>query len=61
VHSGSSYCSASEPQLTFGLGGDQRVESLEVEWPSGLRRRYLGVPTGVELVLTEDQAPASRR
>jgi hypothetical protein len=61
VHSGSSYCSASEPQLTFGLGRDHRVESLELEWPSGLRRRYLGAPTGVELVLTEGHAPAGRR
>jgi hypothetical protein len=53
VHSGSSYCSASEPQVTLGLGDDQRVETVEVEWPGGRRRRYLDVPAGVELVVDE--------
>ncbi|HXK12617.1 MAG TPA: CRTAC1 family protein [Vicinamibacteria bacterium] len=36
VHTGSSYCSQSDTALTFGLGALQRVESIEVEWPSGL-------------------------
>jgi hypothetical protein len=35
VHSGSSYCSQSDTALTFGLGDNHRVESIEVEWPSG--------------------------
>jgi len=35
VHTGSSYCSQSDTALTFGLGAQQRVESIEVEWPSG--------------------------
>jgi hypothetical protein len=35
VHTGSSYCSQSDTALTFGLGADQRVESIEVDWPSG--------------------------
>jgi hypothetical protein len=35
VHTGSSYCSQSDTALTFGLGATQRVESIEVAWPSG--------------------------
>jgi hypothetical protein len=35
VHTGSSYCSQSDTALTFGLGANQRVESIEVAWPSG--------------------------
>ena len=43
VHSGSSYCSQSELILTFGLGRAERVEWLEVEWPSGKVERLTGL------------------
>jgi hypothetical protein len=32
---GTSYCSASDTRLLFGLGAATRVETLEVRWPSG--------------------------
>jgi hypothetical protein len=35
VRTGSSYCSQSDTAVTFGLGAHQRVESIEVAWPSG--------------------------
>jgi enediyne biosynthesis protein E4 len=35
VHTGSSYCSQGDTTVTFGLGASQRVQSIEVEWPSG--------------------------
>jgi hypothetical protein len=35
VHSGSSYCSQGDTALTFGLGPNQSVQSIEVAWPSG--------------------------
>ncbi len=38
VHSGSSYCSASDLALTFGLGRDPVASSIEIEWPSGARQ-----------------------
>ncbi len=40
VHSGSSYCSQSELPLTFGLGQDKKVDSLEIQWPSGERQSF---------------------
>ena len=33
---GTSYASASDPRLLFGLGAAPRVQRLEVRWPSGL-------------------------
>jgi hypothetical protein len=36
VHSGSSYASQSDLALTFGLGKDTQIQSVEVLWPSGL-------------------------
>jgi hypothetical protein len=35
VKSGSSYLSQSELPLTFGLGGNETVDRVVVEWPSG--------------------------
>jgi enediyne biosynthesis protein E4 len=35
VHSGSSYCSQSELPLTFGLNRNDKIERVEIEWPSG--------------------------
>jgi len=32
---GSSYCSAHDPRLLFGLGANEKVEKLEIRWPGG--------------------------
>ena len=40
VRTGSSYCSQSEMILTFGLGNNETVENLEIQWPSGEIDRY---------------------
>jgi hypothetical protein len=56
VRSGSSYCSQSELALTFGLGKDAAVKSLEIAWPSGLVQRLGSVPVNRHLVVTEGQA-----
>ncbi len=44
VRSGSSYASQSDLALTFGLGKDASVSSLDVEWPSGAKDRVANVP-----------------
>jgi hypothetical protein len=53
VRSGSSYCSASELALTFGLAKDAAVNSVEVEWPSGMKSRLTGVKPNQLLVVEE--------
>ena len=37
---GTSYLSASDPRLLFGLGSDTQVERLEVRWPTGRVERF---------------------
>lgn len=41
VRTGSSYCSQSETILTFGLGENETVAQLEIQWPSGEIDRYV--------------------
>jgi len=43
VKSGSSYCSQNQLPLTFGLGKADKVQSLEVVWPSGIVDRVFNV------------------
>ncbi len=43
VRSGSSYASQSDLTLTFGLGADTVVSSVEIEWPSGKRDRIANI------------------
>jgi tetratricopeptide (TPR) repeat protein len=43
---GGSYQSAGDPRLHFGLGEHERVDSLEVVWPSGRRDVYRDLAPG---------------
>jgi hypothetical protein len=43
VRSGGSYCSQSDLALTFGLGKDDKIGKLSVEWPSGGRQSFTGL------------------
>jgi hypothetical protein len=53
VHSGSSYCSASDLALTFGLGKDTSAASIEIDWPSGTRQKLANVAANQHLVVKE--------
>jgi hypothetical protein len=41
---GTSYLSASDPRIAFGLGRRKTIESLEITWPSGIVDRLANVP-----------------
>lgn len=53
VRSGSSYASQSELTVTFGLGGDTRIDRLVVEWPSGTAQTFENVSTNQVVTVDE--------
>jgi enediyne biosynthesis protein E4 len=59
--SGSSYLSASELVLTFGIGPRDKAESIEIRWPSGQLDRLSSVPAGATLTATESKGITSTR
>lgn len=56
VRTGSSYCSQSEMPLTFGLGQNETVASLEVRWPSGQIDRYVALQANQLLEVIEGES-----
>ena len=44
VRSGSSYISNSDMRVHFGLGKAEKVEWVEIRWPSGLTERFSNLP-----------------
>src|SRR5205807_7131346 len=37
IISGGSYQSSSDPRVHFGLGQSETIDSIEIDWPSGLK------------------------
>jgi hypothetical protein len=52
VRSGSSYCSASDLALIFGLAKDAAA-IVTVDWPSGLKQQLTGVKPNQHLIIEE--------
>lgn len=52
VRSGSSYCSASDLAVTFGLGQDASA-AVEIDWPSGTKQKLAKVTANQRLVVKE--------
>lgn len=49
------YASSSDPRVHFGLGQADRVKSVEIEWPSGIRQVLSNVPVDRVLPVKESQ------
>ena len=50
---GGSYQSSNDPRLHIGLGDADRVEQLEVRWPSGRLDHFRDLPAGTGYLLRE--------
>jgi enediyne biosynthesis protein E4 len=61
MRSGSSYLSASELVLTFGLAQHEKAESVEILWPSGHIDRLADVAAGQTIVATEGKSITANR
>ena len=55
MRSGGSYCSQSDLALTFGLGKDDRVTSLEIDWPSGAHQKLSDIAANQFLTISEEK------
>ncbi|MGB2625525.1 MAG: CRTAC1 family protein [Candidatus Acidiferrum sp.] len=59
LRSGSSYLSASELVLTFGLAQRDQADSVEIHWPSGQIDRLTNVAAGETVRVTEGKGATS--
>jgi hypothetical protein len=50
---GASYLTSSDPRLLFGLGAAEKVDAIEVRWPSGHVDRFPGTVANRYVTLTE--------
>ena len=53
VSTASSYLSASDKRVHFGLGSNRSIKELEIRWPSGAVQRLKDVATNQILTVTE--------
>jgi hypothetical protein len=56
VSTASSYLSASDKRLHFGLGKANKIETIEIRWPSGIVQQMHGVD--VDRILNIEETPA---
>jgi enediyne biosynthesis protein E4 len=50
---GTSYMSASDPRIHFGLGKRNKIDSLQITWPSGRVDKLTSVPTDTIIAVKE--------
>ncbi|HXN18540.1 MAG TPA: CRTAC1 family protein [Candidatus Binatus sp.] len=55
---GMSYCSAQDPRIFFGLGKRDKVDLLEVRWPSGIVDRFQNLPVDDFVIVEEGNRQA---
>jgi enediyne biosynthesis protein E4 len=42
VHAGGSYLCSNDARVHFGLGAQETVDELQVQWPDGMEERFPG-------------------
>jgi hypothetical protein len=61
MRSGSSYLSASELVLTFGMARHDKAEAIEVKWPSGMVDKLANVGAAQTVTVTEGKGITASR
>jgi hypothetical protein len=61
MRSGSSYVSASELALTFGLGSAVKADAVEIQWPSGQVEKLSGVAGDQTVTVEEGKGVVDKR
>ena len=61
LRSGSSYLSASELVLTFGLAQREKADTIEIRWPRGQIDRLSNVAAGQTITVTEGKGISASR
>ena len=61
LRSGSSYLSASELVLTFGLARHDKADKIEIRWPSGWADRLTDIAAGQTITVTEGKGVTENR
>jgi len=61
LRSGSSYLSASELVLTFGLAHNEKADAIEIRWPSGQIDRLSNVNAAQTITITEGKGITASR
>jgi enediyne biosynthesis protein E4 len=61
MRSGSSYLSASELMLTYGVGQLNQADTVEIRWPSGQVDKLSAVASGQTVTLTEGKGITATR
>jgi len=58
VLSGGSFVSSNDPRIHFGLGDAERVDAVEIHWPSGLKQKV--TLAGVDKIFTVEEGKGVR-
>jgi len=57
VNGGNGFGVANSKIVHLGLGGERKVDQLEILWPSGLRQSFRNVPVGQRVEIVEGKDP----
>jgi tetratricopeptide (TPR) repeat protein len=58
---GNGYLACNEPKIIFGLGPAERVDRLEVRWPSGIVQTFENLDVDQEIAIVEGEESPNRR
>jgi hypothetical protein len=57
VTTASSYLSSSDKRAHFGLGAEQKIQAIEIRWPSGIQQVLKDVAADREIAVEEPAEP----